>query len=214
MNLIISDFDGTLFDSNYKKNIEAIEKNKNIDLIIATGRNYKSLKKDLKIRCKYYICNDGGYILNKDEKIIYKNFFNQESIEIIYKRLKELNYNDYFFDYIDSFDKKILNNINKLSIKIRDKNAEEDMNYILNNISDAYGYLSENWINILPILSKKETAIEYILNKNNYEKIYVIGNECNDYVMLERYSGFLITDKKIAGYNCINNFLEIIDKLD
>ena len=112
MNLIISDFDGTLFDSNYKKNIEAIEKNKNIDLIIATGRNYKSLKKDLKIRCKYYICNDGGNILNKDDKIIYKNFFNQESIEIIYKRLKELNYNDYFFDYIDSFDKKILNNIN------------------------------------------------------------------------------------------------------
>ena len=88
------------------------------------------------------------------------------------------------------------------------------MNYILNNISDAYGYLSENWINILPILSKKETAIEYILNKNNYEKIYVIGNEYNDYAMIERYSGFLITDKKIAGYNCINNFLEIIDKLD
>ena len=214
MNLIISDFDGTLFDKNYKKNIEAIKKNKNIDLIIATGRNYKSLKKDLKIRCQYYICNDGGYILNKNEKIIYKNFFNQKSIEIIYKRLKELNYDDYFFDYIDTFDKEILTNVNKLSIKIRDNNAASDMDYILNNIDDAYGYLSENWINILPILSKKVNAIEHILNNNSYDKVYVIGNESNDYDMIKKYNGFLITEKKVDGYNCIKNFLEITNKLN
>lgn len=214
MNLIISDFDGTLFDKNYKENIKAIEKQKNTDLIIATGRNYKSLKKDLKIKCKYYICNDGSYILDEKEKIIHKNFFNKQSIEIIYERIKKLNYNDYFFDYIDTFDTKLLANVNKLSIKIRDNNAASDMNYILNNIDDAYGYLSENWINILPILSKKENAIEHILNNNSYDNVYVIGNESNDYAMIKKYNGFLITEKKVDDYNCIKNFLELTNKLN
>jgi hydroxymethylpyrimidine pyrophosphatase-like HAD family hydrolase len=50
MNLIITDFDGTFFDDNYLKNIEFIKNLKdNYDFVIATGRNFKSLKKDLKI---------------------------------------------------------------------------------------------------------------------------------------------------------------------
>jgi len=213
MNLIISDFDGTLFDKNYKENIKAIKKIKNTDLVVATGRNYDSLKKDLKIDCKYYICNDGGYILDENKNIIYKNYFNQKSIKKIYKEVKNLNYNDYFFDYIDTFSNKLLHNVNKLSIKIRDNKAKNDMNYILSNIKDAYGYLSENWINILPIFSTKEKAINYILNNNCYDKIYVVGNECNDYKMIKKYNGFLITNTPKNGYNCVNNFLEVINKL-
>lgn len=214
MNLIITDFDGTLFDKNYKKNIEAIKKIKNTDIIIATGRNYESLKKDLQIKCKYYICNDGGYILDEKENIIYKNYFNEENIKRIYRRLKKLNYDNYFFDYINTLDKKIENNINKLSLKIRDNNAINDMKYLLNGINDVYGYLSENWINILPISSKKENAIDYILKNNNYDKVWVIGNEINDYKMIKKYNGFLITDIETGDYNCTKNFLETIDKLN
>jgi len=102
MNLIITDFDGTFFDDNYLKNIDFIESIKNnYEFVIATGRSFEVLKKDLKIKCKYYICNDGGYILDSNEKLIYNNFIDNDVIKIIYNRMKELDYKDYFFDYID-----------------------------------------------------------------------------------------------------------------
>ena len=215
MNLIITDFDGTFFDDDYLKNIKFIENIKdNYDFVVATGRNFESLKKDLKVKCKYYICNDGGYILDSDEKLIYNNYINKEGIKIVYDRMKELNYEEYFFDYINYFDTQINKNINKLSIKIRDNNALDDMNYMLKDLDEIYGYLSNNWINILSTESKKECAIDKILELNNYEKIYVIGNEINDYGMLKKYSGYLISKDKIKGYKTINNFLELEKELN
>lgn len=215
MNLIITDFDGTFFDNNYLENIKFIESIKdNYDFVIATGRNFKSLKEDLKIECKYYICNDGGYILDNDEKLIYNNFMNDDVIRTVYNGMKELNYKEYFFDYINYFDTEINKNINKLSIKIRDNNALKDMKYMLKDLDGVYGYLSNNWINILSTESKKEYAIDKILELNNYEKIYVIGNEINDYGMLEKYSGYLISKDKIEGYKTINNFLELEKELN
>ena len=215
MNLIITDFDGTFFDDNYLENINFIENIKdNYDFIIATGRNFKSLKHDLKIKCKYYICNDGGYILDSDEKLIYNNYINDEIIKIVYNKMKELNYEEYFFDYINYFDTVINKNINKLSIKIRDNNALNDMNYMLKDLDGVYGYLSNNWINILSTNSKKECAIDKILELDNYQKIYVIGNEINDYGMLKKYSGYLVSKEKISGYKTISNFLELEKELN
>ena len=212
MKLIVSDFDGTFFDDNYDKNIELINKYNN-DFVIATGRNIESLKKDLKINCKYYICNDGGYILDDKKNILYKNYIDSNEVKIVYERLKELNYKDYFLDFIDHFDTKINDNINKVSIKIKDKNAYSDMLYILKDLKNTYGYLSDNWINILSIQSKKENAIEYLLKLEHYDKIYVIGNEINDYEMLKKYNGYLITNEDSDQYNTINSFIEIKDKI-
>lgn len=215
MNLIITDFDGTFFDDNYLKNINLIESIKSKhDFVIATGRNFEALKRDLNIKCKYYICNDGGYIVDRDEKLIYNNYINDDAIKTIYNRMKELNYNDYFFDYINCFGTEMDKNINKLSIKIRDANALNDMNYMLNGLDRVYGYLSNNWINILNTESKKEHAIDKILELNNYEKIYVVGNEINDYGMLKKYDGYLISKDKIDGYKTISNFLELEKELN
>ena len=147
MKLIISDFDGTFYDSNYKENIKFIESIKdNFDFVIATGRHYKSLKRDLKTSCKYYICNDGGYIVNDKEEIIYKKYLNNNEFRIVYDRVNELNYEDYYIDYIEYFDTKINDKASKISIKIRDNNAYKDMLYIINGLEETYGYLSENWI--------------------------------------------------------------------
>lgn len=210
MNLIISDFDGTFYDDNYLKNIEFIESlDDNYDFVIATGRNYKSLKGDLKTKCKYYICNDGGYILDSKENVIYNNYINDDIIKIVYSRMIELEYKNYFFDYIDHFDTKLNTNINKLSIRKKDNNYLKDLNYILDGLNNVYGYLSENWLNILNIDSKKENAIEKILKLNNYKKIYVIGNEINDYEMLKKYNGYLISDKENKEFNVIKSFLDL-----
>jgi len=78
MDLLVTDFDGTFYDNNYENNIKFIESLSNINFVIATGRNFPSLKKDLKIKCDYYICNDGGYILDKDYNLIYRNHINKK----------------------------------------------------------------------------------------------------------------------------------------
>ena len=214
MNLIISDFDGTFYDENYDKNIEFIKSiEDNYDFVIATGRNFKSLKGDLKFKCPYYICNDGGYILNNNEEMIYKNYINDESIKLIYDRMKKLGYNEYFFDYIDHFDTKLASKINKLSIRIKNNNASSDIKFLLEHINDVYAYISTNWINILSIDSTKEKAIETLLSLTNYEKIYVIGNEINDFEMLKKYNGYLISKEKNETFETINNFLELKKKL-
>ena len=210
MNLIISDFDGTFFDDNYEKNIEFIKSIGNdYDFVIATGRSYDFLKKDLKTDCKYYICNDGAYILDSDGNLIYKKFINPNSVKIIYDRINELGYDKYYFDYIEYFDTEIKDNINKITIKIVNNNAEEDLNYLIKDIPDVYGYVSNNWININSISSRKENAIEEILKLNNYKKIYVLGNEINDYGMLNKYNGYLISNESNKEYKTLKSFLDL-----
>jgi len=214
MNLIVSDFDGTFFDENYLKNIEFIKSlNDEYDFVIATGRNYDFLKKDLKIKCKYYICNDGGYILDSNKNVIYNTYISDSTIKIIDERIKKLNYTDYFYDYINHFDKKINHNINKVSIKIKNDNSIDDLKYLIKDLNDVYAYISTKWINILSISSKKENAIDFILKSNNYKNVYVIGNEINDYGMLKKYNGYLISNTKNEEYKTINNFLDLKKKL-
>lgn len=211
MKLIVSDFDGTFYDENYLENIEFIKSLEDADFVIATGRNFESLKKDLKIECKYYICNDGGYILDNKENIVYKNYINDDSIKLVYERMKKLNYSNYFFDYVDHFDTKLKPKVNKLSVKIKDNCAYNDMKYMLENIDDIYAYLSENWINILSNESKKELAIEKL--KYNYDEIIVIGNEINDFEMIKRYNGYLISKELNNNKKIINNFLDLKGKI-
>ena len=210
MNLIVSDFDGTFFDDDYNKNIELIKKYNN-DFVIATGRNIESLKKDLKVNCKYYICNDGGYILDNNYDLIYRNHISEDTVAKIYSRMIELGYEDYFFDNLEELSKKIINNINKISVKIKDRNAINDMEYLLKDLADVYAYISTNWINILSIDSKKENAIDFISKLDNYDKIIVVGNDINDYEMLKKYDGYLISKEDNKNFKTIKNFLEIED---
>lgn len=210
MNLLVSDFDGTFFDKNYYMNIDYINNNKeNFDFAIATGRSMNSLLKDLKISCKYYICNDGGYILDDKKNIIYKNYIDNHTIETIYARILELGYNEFYFDDINSLYKKPVENINKVIIKLNNQNNIKNMENIMNGLDDVYAYISTNWINIISINSTKSNAINYILNNENYKNVYTVGNDINDYDMLDKYNGYLVTNEINSNFNCINNFLEL-----
>lgn len=209
MNLLVTDFDGTFYDENYEKNIELIKNIKNIDFVIATGRNYPSLKKDLKINCKYYICNDGGYILDENNNLLYRNYIDNKTVKIIYDRIIKLGYTDYFFDNINEFSYEIINDINKISVKIKDDKVKDDIKYILKDLNDVYAYISTNWINILSIDSKKGNAIDFITNLKRYDNIYVIGNDINDYDMLKKYNGYFVSKEKNNKFNTIKNFIAL-----
>lgn len=209
MNLLVTDFDGTFYDENYEKNIDLIKNIKNIDFVIATGRNYPSLKKDLKINCKYYICNDGGYILDENNNLLYRNYINNKTVKIIYDRIIKLGYTDYFFDNINEFSYEIINDINKISVKIKDDKVKDDIKYILKDLNDVYAYISTNWINILSIDSKKGNAIDFITKLKRYDNIYVIGNDINDYDMLKKYNGYFVSKEKNNKFNTIKNFIAL-----
>lgn len=214
MKLIVADFDGTFFDNNYIKNIELINSIKNeYDFVIATGRNYNSLKKDLKINCKYYICNDGGYILDDKKNIVYRNDFDKTtSIEII-NRIKKIPGRDYSIDNVYNINKNIIQDINKIIVKRNHINDLEIMKNIMNKIDDAYAYLSANVINISPKNSRKDIAIDELLKLNKYEKVIVVGNEINDYDMIKKYNGFLISPIKREKFKTIDSFLELKKEL-
>lgn len=209
MKALFSDFDGTFYDDNYLENIKFIE-NLGIDFIIATGRHYFSLKNDLKIDCKYYICNDGAYILDSNKNCIYKNSINNSDVETIYKRIKKLGIEDFFLDSYDKLTKDLTYPVNKFSVKIINRETAMDtLSKLISNLDNVYGYLSENYINILNFNSTKETAIDYLVKKENYEKVYVVGNEINDYNMINKYNGYLVTKDKNNNFNCINKFTEL-----
>lgn len=209
MKALFSDFDGTFYDDNYLENIKFIE-NLGIDFIIATGRHYFSLKNDLKIDCKYYICNDGAYILDSNKNCIYKNSINNSDVETIYKRIKKLSIEDFFLDSYDKLTKDLTYPVNKFSVKIINRETAMDtLSKLISNLDNVYGYLSENYINILNFNSTKETAIDYLVKKENYEKVYVVGNEINDYNMINKYNGYLVTKDKKNNFNCINKFTEL-----
>ena len=209
MKALFSDFDGTFYDDNYIENIKFVE-NLGIDFIIATGRHYFSLKNDLKVDCKYYICNDGAYILDSNKNCIYKNSINNSDVETIYKRIKKLGIEDFFLDSYDKLTKDLTYPVNKFSVKIINRETAMDtLSKLISNLDNVYGYLSENYINILNFNSTKETAIDYLVKKENYEKVYVVGNEINDYNMINKYDGYLVTKEKNNNFNCINKFKEL-----
>ena len=114
---------------------------------------------------------------------------------------------------IDYRDTNLKSGVNKLAIRLKDPNSINDLNYILNGLNDVYGYISTNWFNIINIDSKKEKAIDFLLNLKEYEEVYVLGNEVNDYGMIEKYNGYIISYKKDSTYNTIKKFSELKEKL-
>ena len=203
MKILVSDFDGTLYDDKYKENLEYVKSLKDIELIVATGRDHISLFNDFKLESNYYILGDGSYIMNKKKKIIYIKPIKKETCKILKERIKKLKYTKHWFISFND-------DVAKLEVKIKDREtAENDLKYMIDGLDDVYGYLSRNWINIIDNNAKKEIAIEYLDSINNYEKIYTVGDGKTDYGMIQKYNGYLITNEKKKEFNCINSFLEL-----
>lgn len=207
MNLLVSDFDLTFYDENYEDNLKYIKSLKNIEFIVATGRDHISLFNDFKLECNYYILGDGSYIMDRNKKIIFIRPIKKETCKVLENRMKKLNYSKHWF--ID-----FNNEVAKLEIKIEDRStAEEDLKKMIDGLDDVYGYISRNWINIIDKSARKEIAIEYLDNINHYDKIYTVGDGITDYGMLKKYNGFLVSKTKKEGYNCIDKFIDIKDKI-
>lgn len=218
MKVIVSDFDGTLFDDNFNNNIEAVNDfvEKGNMFIIATGRNITSLKNELeniKLKYSFLICNDGGAIYDAEGNLLAYKQINPELVPQIYNYLDHQRkaVTEVFIDMggeysIDTNDKCIT-----LIAKIKDRSkAEKILATLQANMPEINGYLSKNWVNIINSEVSKANAIDFLTKKYQIkeDEIYTIGDDINDISMLKHYHGYMIdhyqelsnyTDQKISS---------------
>ena len=198
MKILASDFDNTIYFLNdpekNKKNSEEIRKfvaQGNIFCII-TGRNYTDLKKLLienNIPYSYLICEDGAKIFNNMDYCLDTILLDENDIKQIIPIIEENEW-DYYLDdgynhtnnYSDCV-KIVINCLNEgEKIKIVD---------MIKKKTNVHIYASRFHINIIHRSVNKEHALQKLINLEDldYNKLYVIGDNDNDYEMLKRFEG-------------------------
>lgn len=199
MKLLVSDYDGTIFDieniKDTRRNIDAIKRFKdNGNLFaIATARTFASIKSQtdkFKIPYDYLICSDGGCVFDKDDNLIYSNSIDKQLLMRIYFYLESLPFIKKF-EFLDSFGKKTNSfcDVQQIYVEVYIKNTLEILKIkrklapliSIGILSICYFYKS----------TFKTDGIKIISERENMEKenIYTIGNGNNDICMLSEYNG-------------------------
>lgn len=228
MKILASDFDETIYylDDEEKnlKNIEAIKKfvvNGNIFCIV-TGRNYTDLKVILNkynIPYSYLICEDGAKIFNNMDYCLDTILLEKRDIDRIIPILEENNC-DYYLD--DGYNKT--NNYNdcvKIVINCIDEKEKNNIVDILKEKGGYHIYASRFHVNIINKSVAKERAIKKLFNIENldYNILYTIGDNENDYGMLKEFNGAVIKKhhKKLdlldkEEYETLSDYIEYLMK--
>ena len=196
MKLLVSDFDGTLFNDHYKENIEAV--NRFVDagnlFAIATGRDLNRLLKDLdrNLKFNYLICSDGAVIYDSHFNEIYRSDIDPKVVDGVCELLRV---NDCFGD-IDLIEGANMNDRKISAIYAPyDESKVEMANYALSCLQKRFpqihGYLSTHYINITNRTVTKSSAIHQLLEleKLNPVLVYTIGDDQNDREMLLDFIG-------------------------
>ena len=201
MKILASDFDNTIYylddKEKNKKNIEAIQRfiaQGNIFCIV-TGRNYVDLKKILtehNIPYTYLICDDGAKIFNSMDYCIDTTLLEEIDIKKITSIL-ENNKINYYLD--DGYNKtEYQKDCVKIVINCNNQEEKEHIISLLKENTKVHIYASRFHVNIINKVVNKERAIKTLFNleKLDYKKLYVIGDNDNDYEMLKAFEGGII----------------------
>lgn len=229
MKILGSDFDYTLYfrdnEELTKKNIEAIKNfiaQGNIFCIV-TGRTYMEIKEDLvkwDIPYTYMVCGDGALIFDSNDFCLKTIKLDREIVEKAMKILQDNGYNPYMEDGYN-----ITNNPDDC-IKISSEYAttKEDGIKLIEQMAKelpVYTYASRKHININNPLNDKKQAVLRLaevanLNPNDF---YVIGDDVNDYEMLEAFEAAIVEkhnpmlDKlNLPVYNSLADYIEYLMK--
>ena len=230
--VLVVDYDRTLFinNSDMLNNINSINKfreNGNI-FIIATGRTYNSLKKEIdkyNIEYDYLILNHGSLVIKKDRSTLFhykidKNIlFNITNYLSKYKP-KSVRYSYYTEDTND------INNPNISKITIVFQKDIETFKKVMMDIVKKYNnklniYLTQNYeIEIISKQTNKSRAIDLLMKKANFKKenIYTIGDSYTDIDMINDYNGscmeksidILKNNKNIKKYSSVSVLIKDI----
>lgn len=203
MKILASDFDNTIYFSNdeekNKRNAFKINEfisNGNIFCII-TGRNYVDLKRYLNkynILYTYLVCDDGAKIFNSVDYCLDTINLDKTTIEKTIDILENINA-DYYLD--DGYNKtENVNDCVKIVVNCIDEKEKEEIVKLVKDKIDVHIYASRTHVNIIEKSVNKEHALKRLFNIEDldYNKLYVIGDNDNDYEMLKTFNGAVIKE--------------------
>jgi len=233
MKLIVSDFDETYYTNNIEldtkinnKFINKFRKNNNL-FMLSSGRSFKSLKEMVtkyNIKYDYLSCCDGSILYDNKDNIIIKYSLNPDIINkfISLKKYANINRIQYSYedDYYPSFKDNNLIGINIVIDNDKITNRFKKKFKLLNKEYPNYDFLvyAHDDVTFFCIKNNginKSSTIKYLEKELNldYNDIYVIGDNDNDYPMLLYYNSYYIGEvSKDIEKVCIkgfNNFYEI-----
>ena len=228
MKFIASDFDETIYLVNdeitTKENIVSIRDfiSKGNSFCIISGRNYTDLKvliNELDIPYTYLICEDGAKIFNSVDKCLDTTYLDKDEIEKIIKILDEEEY-DYYLD--DGYNKtENIDDTVKIVINCKDREEALKIEKNIKSKIDIHIYASRVHVNIIHKTVNKKNALEklFYLEDLDFNDLYVIGDNDNDYEMLKRFKGGVITNHhKILDelnkkeFDSLHEFIEYVEK--
>ena len=227
MKILASDFDNTIYfpdnDELTKENIESIKKfiTKGNIFCIITGRNYTDLKVYLNkynIPYSYLICEDGGKIFNNMDYCIDTTYLDEDDVNRVKKILNEIDC-DYYLD--DGYNKtEYLKDVVKIVVNCKNEQEKEKIVELVKSKINVHIYASRTHVNIINKTVNKKYALNKLIELEDLkEKIYVIGDNDNDYEMLESFNGGVIKkhhqvlDKlKKKEYTTLGDYIEELMK--
>ncbi len=233
MNLLFSDYDGTLkpFNNNpnilekitFKKNINSINKltKNNNKFIITTGRTTESLLNEInkyKINYDYITTYDGRVSFDNKNKLIYSLTIEK----YILKEIKNILNNKPYYKKITLYNSNgLTTNYEDIIIIIIKLDNKELYKYIMDLLKDykqinmKYSLFTNNLI--ISINSNKSLGIKKLLDSENIEvtneNIITVGDGLNDLEMLKDYNGYKMLISHPQLYYNIDKTTTSVNKL-
>lgn len=230
--VLVVDYDRTLFINNddMLNNINSINKfreNGNI-FIIATGRTYNSLKKEIdkyNIEYDYLILNHGSLVIKKDKSTLFHYKIDRNILFDITNYLSKYKPKSVMYSYYTE-DTSNINNPDISKITIGFQKDIETFKKVMMDVIKKYNnklniYFTQNFeIEIISKETNKSKAIDLLMKKVNFKKenIYTIGDSYTDIEMINDYNGscmeksidILKNNKNIKKYSSVSVLIKDI----
>ncbi len=237
MKLLVSDYDGTL-DNNYHNlllNIDAIKEfmSKGNKFVLSSGRDFKGLKKvtdEYGIPYDYLSTVDGTFMFDKNDDLVYMHSINSDILKKIgnIKKSEFVDHVEYNYPRFRSHDLIEGEKIGGITFFIEEeyipRSVINEFNKLKKENNKYYEFLIYNTFKNLLVIRKKginkSTPISY-LRKNidiDYDDIYTIGNDLNDFPMIRDYNGYMVGSREeienvaINRYNAVYELVNDIEK--
>jgi len=205
MKLLAVDYDGT-----YKTNLKNLYLNKiyldefrkkGNKLVIATGRSFSSIKKEIKsynIKYDYLACNNGLIIFNDKDEVLAKYPLEKDNLEFIKSITeKEVGIKSKKY-YNETSSTNNIESIIEVALKFQDKKSLKKFKDLLSNYFVSSGKSFNCYTDLktcyLSEFITKYNAIEIITKLENIASsdVYAVGDGTNDLEMLQAYNGYRV----------------------
>lgn len=200
MNLLVSDFDETLYTNFLSfvfsaKNIKQFREDGNL-FVIATARSYRSITymmNKFHIPYDYLICLNGSSIFDQEGVLLKEYPFNKEELEIIKRLMEEYRQPKVITSHTayDWHDKN--HDISGYQVSSTNPFALYDLGYYIKRELPHIGLKYDVFrLQIKRVPTNKSTGIEFLNHSLQVptQNIYTIGDYINDLEMIRDYNGF------------------------